>query len=378
MPVRDKPFILVIDDEPDELLSLDFGAGLDENATAYVIHPHCVTLSLLEEADLVLVDNLLENWLKRDELSTISLQPANGLALAVVLREQVDKVQMGKLTAFALHTGYLGDICGRLPSATAEHVLARLNNLEWVFQKSESRRYTQITVLANAVRQLPSRWPTKPADSIALVMRLLSLETDGESSNRCWRDVQECRVPIHDSTGDGRGILFLRWLLHEVMPYPTFLWAEHWVAARLGICVDDLRNVVKGHSQLAQELKSMRYSGVLGGFLGDRWWRGALEDYVWELAGRHSAEGQMLLETLNERAGTTLTPIDADPAVVCLDRSYEPSGQFLTPITAVGLRPNHWPTFADPAWMDIEAVRDDPDLLSMVDPLDLYRFEASE
>ena len=65
MPVMDKPFILVIDDEPDELLSLDFGAGLVENATAYVIHPHCVTLSLLEEADLVLMDNLLENWLKR-------------------------------------------------------------------------------------------------------------------------------------------------------------------------------------------------------------------------------------------------------------------------------------------------------------------------
>ena len=175
--------------------------------------------------------------------------------------------------------------------------------------------------------------------------------------------------PAFDVQEDRHGILFLRWLLHEVMPYPTFLWAEHWVAARLGICVEDLRTVLKGDSQLADELKSMRYSGILAGFLGDRWWRSSLEDYVWELAGKHNAEGKMLLELLTERAGTRLNPIDAEPAVVCLGENFEPTGKFLSPMTALTIRPDHWPAFADSAWMDVETVSSDPSLLPMVDPL---------
>ena len=108
----------------------------------------------------------------------------------------------------------------------------------------------------------------------------------------------------------------------------------------------------------------MRYSGILAGFLGDRWWRGALEDYIWELAGRHRAEEQRLREALTERAGMDLDPIDANPAVVCVDKELQPTGQFLSPMTAVTLRPGHWPPFADSAWMDVETVRDDPELLS--------------
>ena len=187
----------------------------------------------------------------------------------------------------------------------------------------------------------------------------------GEMSKRC-------RVPLYDVQEAGHEILFLRWLLHEAVPYPTFLWAEHWVAARLGICVDDLRAVLKGDSQLAEELKLMRYSGILAGFLGDRWWRSALENYVWELAGQHNAEGQMLLEVLTERAGRKLSPLEAKPAVVCLGGNFEPTGQFLSPMTAVTIRPDHWPAYADSAWMDIETVRHDPSLLSLVDPLDQH------
>ena len=117
----------------------------------------------------------------------------------------------------------------------------------------------------------------------------------------------------------------------------------------------------------------MRYSGILAEFLGDRWWRGALEDYVWELAGGRSAEAQSLRDALTERAGMDLEPIDADPAIVGLDKELTPTGQFLSPMTAVILRPDYWPPFADPAWMDVETARDDLTLQSMVDPLDLHR-----
>ena len=78
-------------------------------------------------------------------------------------------------------------------------------------------------------------------------------------------------------------------------------------------------------------------------------------------------------EALTKRAGMELDPIDANPAVVCLDKNLQPTGQFSSPMSAVTLRPDHWPPFADSAWIDVETVRDDPYLLSMVDPLDRYR-----
>ena len=372
----EKPSILVIDDESGDLrFQLDL--GLADRVTANVIHPRDVEMSDLESADLVLVDYRLDSWPERDE-QPVSLNPATGMALAVVLREQVDRSQEDKLTAFALHTGRLGEIQGRFSSATAQHVLARLNNLEWVFSKSESRRYEQMVLLADAIRQLPSQWPGDSYGSTSVVRQLLVMDENDETFERCWRDVRECRAPVHELTAGGHGILFIRWLLHQVMPYPSFLWAEHWVAARLRISVGALREVLAGNSNLARALESRRYSGILAGFLGDRWWRGALEDYVWELAGGHGAEHHRLREALTERAGMDLDPIDSNPAVVCVDRELQPTGQFLSPMTAVPLRPDHWPPFADSAWMDVETVRDDPDLLSMVDPLDRHRVVSDD
>ena len=117
--------------------------------------PRDVELSYLEHADLVLVDFRLDNWSERDAQTTVSLQPATGLALAALLREHVDRSARNRLTGFALHSGHLDDIQGRLPAVAAQHVIARLNNLEWAFPKTEPRRFEQMISLASAVRRLP-------------------------------------------------------------------------------------------------------------------------------------------------------------------------------------------------------------------------------
>ncbi len=371
----EKPSILVIDDKPDEL-DTQIALGLNDRATSCVIHPQNVKRKHLKNADLVLVDYRLENWLERDDLSIISLQPANGMALAVMLRESVDKFKKDKLTAFALHTGHIKDIQGRLPLTTAQHVRAQLNNLEWVFRKDESHRYDQMLLLADAVRQLPAQWPEDSDGSTAMVKQFLDMDED--SFERCWRDVKDCRVPVEELFMGGHSILFIRWLLHQVLPYPSFLWAEHWVAARFGISIDALREVLKGDSDLAEKLESMRYSGILAGFLGDRWWRGAIEDYAWNLVEGHTANVQQLRDALTKRAGIDLDPIDANPAVVCVDTDWQPADEFLSPMTAINLHPDHWPPFADSAYMDIKIVRDDPIRRSMVDPLDQHRIENDD
>ena len=380
----EKPFILVIDDEPEELVA-QVALEFNGRATAQVKHPQDVELSDLNNADLVLVDYVLENWPERDVLSSISLQPANGMALAVVLREQADKNKRGKLTAFALHTGHLGDIQGRFPVETAQHVLARLNNLEWVFPKMDSNsyrqvpnRYSQMLLLANAVRQIPNQWSQDSFDSTEMVKQLLAMDEEGDSFERCWHDVKDCRVPVEELSVGGHGILFIRWLLHQVLPYPSFLWAEHWVAARFGISIQSLQQVLKNNSPLAKDLKSMRYSGILAGFLGDRWWRGAIEDYAWNLLEGHTADVQRLRDALAQRAGTDLDPIEANPAVVCVDTDWQPTDKFLSPMTAIILHPDHWPPFADAAWMEIETVRNNAALWPLADPLDQHRIVSDE
>ena len=373
----EKPSILVIDDEPDELRN-KFNLWLGEHAAPPVFHPQDVERSDLNNADLVLVDYALEYWSERDNLSPISLQPANGMALAVVLREQVDQNEKDKLTAFALNTAHLREMKGRFSPATAQHVLARLNNLEWIFPKTNPDSYNQMLLLANAVRKLPGQWSEDSDDSISMVQQLLDMDKDDESFERCWHDVKDCRVPVEELSEGGHSILFIRWLLHQVLPYPCFLWAEHWVAARLGISIDALREVLEGDSDLAKDLESMLYSGILEGFLGNMWWRGAIEDYAWNLSEGHTADVQHLRDVLSERAGMKLKPIDVNPAVVCVDKNWQPTDEFLSPMTAITLHPDHWPPFADPAWMDIETVQNDDTLLPLVNPLDQHRIVSDK
>ena len=366
-----KSVVLVVDDQPDDLRAT-VAVGLADRVEFDLVHPSEVKYDQVAAADLVLVDYQLDNWRDRDRLEMISVKPQTGLALATVLRECVDRKVGIPPTAFALHTAHLTEAQGRLSlaDASARHVLARLNNLEWVFPKTDPQRYDQMVLLAGAVRQLPS-WPGEgDRSSFESVGELLRMDGEADWFHRCWREVRECRPPIHYLAGGGHGMLFIRWLLHQVMPYPCFLWGVHWVAARLRLPVAVLGRVAAGSSRLADDLRSMRYSGVLAGFVGDRWWRGAVEHYVWGLC---EGDAERLGTELDERAGERLVPVDMDRPVVSVGRDLQPSEEFVSTGTAVRLCPDQWPVFADPPWVSISTVVDDAALRAVVHPLDLYR-----
>lgn len=78
--------ILFVDDEPDLLLPL---AGLiSDGAQAVVRHPDDVADADLEDADLVIVDYLLDEWLAG--LSTrATFIPGNGIGLAAAYRSRL-------------------------------------------------------------------------------------------------------------------------------------------------------------------------------------------------------------------------------------------------------------------------------------------------
>ena len=177
--------------------------------------------------------------------------------------------------------------------------------------------------------------------------------------------------------GNAHGVFFLRWLLHQILPYPCFLWDKHWVAARFRMDVEDLEHLIGSQTALARDLDRMRYTGVLAEFLGPRWWRTAIEDYAWELAGESSGKPGEFERRVREKAGEDVELVLPRDPVVCLGQDLRPSG-VASPQDAVRLRPDYWPPFADAAWMKIETIKDDQDLMAMIEPLDQYRVEPRE
>ena len=374
MPEHDeKPVILVVDDKADRLRrSLEF--RLVDEARVKVRHPSNLEYEDLAEANLVLMDYRLSDWPERDK-QPVAFDIQTGMALATVLREVADKATPERLTAVALHTGHLAEASGRIRPPHSKHVVARLNNLEWVFEKSEKEDpYLQVVQLAKAAKRLQGCWPSDSRASETRARELLNLDDEVEWSARAWQGVRECQPPVYELQGGTHGVLFLRWLLHQILPYPCFLWDVNWLACRLRLEAKHLKRLIAGDCDLARDLEQLRYTGVLSGFLGPRWWRTAIEDYVWELRGESSGTPGELEDRLREKVGENLELVVPRDPVVCLNRDFRPRG-VASPQDAVRVRPDYWPPFSDAAWMTIDAVRGNRELTAMVEPLDQYRLD---
>src|SRR5204863_4942104 len=113
----------------------------------------------LRRADVVLIDFALDDW-EPDAARPIAERPINGVALAAVFRSHSSASTQ---KAFALHSGRLDGLSGGLPPASHLHLIARSNNVEWVFSKTDTDNARplreQVLSLARALRQLPSSWP---------------------------------------------------------------------------------------------------------------------------------------------------------------------------------------------------------------------------
>ena len=371
----DKPVILVVDDEADELRR-GLESVLGDEAALAVRHPQSVEAEDLGRANLILMDYRLKDWPER-EAQPAAFNIRTGLALAAVLREAADEGTSGHLTVVALHTGHLRDASGRIRPPYSKHVVARLNNLEWVFEKSDSDRFRGVVQLARAAQRLQGVWPADPSASEAHARELLKLDDQNEWAERAWRDVRECQPPVYELGGGHYGVLFLRWLLHQILPYPCFLWDVNWVAARLRLGVDHLERLMDSDCDLARDIEQLKYAGVLAGFLGDRWWRTAVEDYAWKLGGESSGRSTEFKERLLEKAGEAVELVTVPDPVVCLDQDFRPQA-VASPHDAVRVRPDYWPPFADAPWMKIQAVKSDRELRALVAPVDQYRVDPDE
>lgn len=374
----DLPRILIVDDVDAEQHAL----GLQDRAASRARHPNDVEADDLDWADLVLMDFMIERWDEREDLEQVALRPPNGLALAAVLREHADSQNRDgdDYTAFAIHTGHVGEISRRLHTSNkAAHVVARLNNLEWVFDKFDRTRFERATELGEAVRLISNSWKEVEDGGVeAALERLLGLNGEVRWHARAFDDVVLCQVPLSEFSAGTNGLLFLRWLLHSILPYPTFLWAEQWVAARFRLTPSSLRTVLDGESSLAADINACRYGGILSGFLGKRWWRAGVEQYAWVIRAEGGRDPDSFHKKLEERAGGPLERLEIASPVVCIERDLSPADVLCSLEDAVRMVPDLWPAYAGTAYAPIASVKDDAEFAAVVHPLDRERIRDDD
>jgi hypothetical protein len=115
---------------------------------------------------------------------------------------------------------------------------------------------------------------------------------------------------------------------------------------------------------------------VLKTFDGPRWWRAAIDQYVWDLRAAGARDPAAFHAELEKRAGVNLERIEGVSLAVCVDRELKPRDVLCTLESVVRLVPDLWPAYADPAYAKVDVVLEDADLSSIVHPLDRDRVPA--
>jgi hypothetical protein len=360
-------YVLLVDDFPEQQTLMTEGLrelGLRADSK----HPQEIVDADLAEADLLLVDQRLDNWVERDSLGALALQPINGLALSAVLRAHLVRLRPNRPTGIAIHSAHLDDLWGDAPPRPGHHTLARLNNLEWVFEKGApdvAAVLAGVSAVAQAVQALPERWPThEPQQLRGLVRDLLELP-EVDWADRAWRDVEECHAPLHELAASSHGLTFVRWLAQRILPYPCFLLDFRYLAARLRVTPLSLQEAL-GSAPFAELLQPSRYRGLLSGLAGARWWRAGAEALLWDATGGDPFDYERLHDVLREASGGAIRTAEVTEPVVVLDHRLEPSDELAALSESVELRPDDWPPYADQAWARIGDVREHESLATLV------------
>ncbi len=345
------------------------------------VGPDAVTPEMVEGAAVILVDFVIDDW-RNDELEdgrcAAALLPANGLALLSTLRSLVERADLNRKRdpkAFALLTGEPGKL-SPLRGSQREHAIARLRDVEWIFEKPATREGWaslggRINALGFAVAQLPDKWPSESEPLKAAVTALVALDFKESWADSAWDELLTARAPIHELSDATNGNVFLRWLLQRSLPYPGLFWDETYLAARLRTTCAALQSAMKGNKEFTDRLATCQYKGILADFDGRRWWRRGVEALIWELTDGRPYSVEALSHLVPPFEGNTDREL-----VVCLEASFNPdSSRLYIADDVVRVLPDDWPPFADQAYMTLESVRSDAALASIVVPEDRLMLE---
>jgi hypothetical protein len=164
----------------------------------------------------------------------------------------------------------------------------------------------------------------------------------------------------------------LRWILHRILPHACFLIDTLHLAARLAVTVDSIEAGVVGETDFARSLLKCQYKGPLSDFAGNRWWIDGVEQWLWTATDQNS-DDKDAVHTALKAAGFQFEPIRHKRPVVALDSDFRPQKDFAEFDDVVAINLDDWPSYAEPAYVRIETVKENPRLRMNVDSRDRSR-----
>jgi len=363
--------ILVVDDKLADADNLRRRIG--RSAEVITRTPDEIVPRELRRADLVLVDYELTEW--EGAGNGVLTNPPNGLALASVMREQIGEIEQPGTAGVALYSGRLDQISGTLPEEVRGFAVARLHNLEWVFEKKDDTAHVGILALARAITTLPAAWPDDAEGAGEAVHAFLGLDSKIPFFELAAEDIDAAHPPIHELSRASHALAMVRWLAQRILPYPAFLIDQIGLAARLRLDPDDLAKVLAGKSRLAGALEGASYEGALAALLGPHWWRSGIDNLIFEWTDG-TGDAEMLEASLSRLSARRLKFGDGDMVPV-IDETYRARGTASIE-TAVRVRPDDWPVFADDAWAERAEVLGTPRLRGLLLEADRGRLEEDD
>jgi hypothetical protein len=359
-----KPFVLHVDDEPDFLEPWKDEVTAQGRIEIEVCHPQDITEESLEQVSLVLVDFKIEDWAERANAPALALRPPNGLAVLATLQEKAHELNPKRARAYALYTAVIQDVAREL--VHQPHIVARAHNLEWIFEKNGvenpiGERARRVAELASAVESLPQEWPGEAAASATEALHAwLALPKDATWVEAATREVRRCRPPIHEFAEHTQGIGVVRWALHKILPYPTFLLSDAHLASRLRVSLKSLRTVANSAEFMAF-FDTALYQGQLASFLGRRWWRAGIEHAIFEATVDSPGDLSALHKALKDKI-PAIEVEEAPRLFPVLGKQFKTKDDLATEDAVVEVRPDDWPPFADEAWALRADLEDAPEL----------------
>jgi len=359
---------MIIDDEPDTAFSTSNLIEAAEDIESDVYRPSDLNERIVKRASLILVDYKLDDWPERDRVESVSLKPQDGVSLAAVLRSHLkDSLRDASSkstppTAVAVYSAHLSELSVGLQPNSSNHVIARSLNLEWAFGKRSSTAKTaggephnrkvarQAASLASSIEELPSKAEFLQSDLEDLSISLLGLDKESKWFPSAYEDVEDCYPPVYEGSARSKGLGFLRWMLHRILPYPCFLWSSQYLAARLGVTPTSLNDALEAEDSLTQKLSLYEYTGILSSFTDTRWWRAGIEDFLWDITDGKSYSLEAIHDALSDIC-STLEVLPQNQHVVTVDENYRPSTRLIEMEEAIEIQPDDWPPYSDQAWI---------------------------
>ncbi|MDP9916735.1 hypothetical protein J2W24_002382 [Variovorax boronicumulans] len=368
--------ILYIDDAPNELLTPARAVGADERFADFQPAEPAATRAAAK-ANLWVFDFFNDDKQRTDpDLDGVK---TNGLSVFQQFRLLVGDARPPAV----LVSNHLPDALGVEVLQAKRHVLAEQVGVEWIAPKvgTESDSIREIVSLADGTARLHKlgarlRESQPAAYSTDLARLALKLPQRARWSASAVRNVAEWRPPVWvaPQTVSKPGAPTVRpdirlardviaWMVRHVLPYPSFLVRERHIAVRLRLTLACLRQALATETELSKLLGKVHYNGILHDFAGSRWWTAGIDDIDWDLP-RSGSERTAVLGRLVHPV--QLVELDLDDPVVVSDSDLIETDEVAAIAECVRAADEYFPPQASPAWVRIEAAREDKSLARKV------------